>query len=81
MTLALHIDAPFLSIPEFARRTGQTVTAVTSQIDLGQIPVIKLKDMGSTEPSKKTKSKRFVNMIALHKISEKQAEQFIDQKV
>ena len=68
MSLALQIDSPFLSIPEYARRTGQTVAAVTSQADLGQLPIMKLKDLETDQQTTtKRKSKRLINMVALYK--------------
>ncbi len=68
MSLSIQIDAPFLSIAEYAKRTGQTKAAVTTQVDRGQLPIIKLKDTEQAETDvKKKRSKRFINMVALYK--------------
>jgi len=66
MSLAIQIDAPYLAIPEYAKRTGQTVSAVTCQCDKGQLPV-----HTQTDPGKR--GKRFINMLALYKQADSQA--------
>ena len=39
--LAIFIDAPFLAVDEYARRTGQTTRSVKLQCQQGKLPVRK----------------------------------------
>lgn len=66
MSLIVQIDAPFVPIAEYARRTGQTVKAVACQCDLGQLPFRTF-----TQPGKR--GKRHINMLALMKEAEEGA--------
>lgn len=58
------IDTPFVTFEEYARRSGQTLGAVTRQADRGQLPV--------SSPSPNLK-RRYVNMVALFDVAEKEA--------
>lgn len=60
MSITITVDSPVLSIPEFARRTGQTECAVAAQMDRGALPFIQYQPRAS----------RFVNIITLIKICE-----------
>lgn len=55
MAIAILIDTPFLSIPEYAKRTGLSVRTVTDDMESGLIPFLQ----------RKRKAKRLVNMVAL----------------
>ncbi|TXR52054.1 hypothetical protein [Reinekea thalattae] len=37
--LTVHIDAPYISLDEYAKRTGQTREAVTKQCQRGKLPI------------------------------------------
>lgn len=41
ITVHVSIDAPYLSPEEYARRTGQSTTAVSQQAKLGKLPIRK----------------------------------------
>lgn len=55
MSIAILIDAPFISIEEYAKRTGFSVRAVRDDMESGLIPFYQ----------RARKSKRLVNMVAL----------------
>lgn len=55
MTIAILIDAPFISIEEYAKRTGFSVRAIRDDMESGLIPFYQ----------RARKSKRLVNMVAL----------------
>lgn len=55
MSIAILIDTPFLSIPEYAKRTGMSVRTICDDMESGLIPFYQ----------RKRKSKRLVNMVAL----------------
>ena len=56
--LTLYIDAPFLPVDEYARRTGQTVTAVRKQCQSAKLPIM---------PRENHKSPFMINMVLLFK--------------
>ena len=58
--IQINIDTPFLTVTEFARRTGLTVRAVQNMIYEGRLPVQKRQD-----PEKRQRV--FINMILLAK--------------
>lgn len=64
MTIAILIDTPFLSIPEYAKRTGLSVRTVTEDMETGLIPFYQ----------RMRKSKRLVNMVALAQMAATAAE-------
>lgn len=66
MALIFTIPEPFVSVREFARRTGQTKNAVYSQISKGQLPTHVLPQSASQKDPSSTKRKRFIDMTALH---------------
>ena len=55
MTIAILIDTPFISIEEYAKRTGFSVRAIRDDMESGLIPFYQ----------RARKSKRLVNMVAL----------------
>jgi len=55
MSIAILIDTPFLSIPEYAKRTGLSIRTVRDDMESGLIPFYQ----------RARKSKRLVNMVAL----------------
>ena len=58
MSITIAVDSPILSIPEFAKRTGQTECAVAAQMDRGAIPFIQ----------HQPRATRFVNILKLAQI-------------
>lgn len=58
MSITISFDAPILSIPEFAKRTGQTEDAIAMQMRRGAIPFIQ----------HQPRATRFVNMVKLAEI-------------
>lgn len=64
MSIAILIDTPFLSIPEYAKRTGLSVRTVRDDMESGLIPFYQ----------RARKSKRLVNMVALTQMAASQAE-------
>ena len=60
MSITIALDSPVLSIPEFAKRTGQTKEAIASQMDSGALPFIQ----------HQFRATRFVNMLKLAQICE-----------
>jgi len=64
MSIAILIDTPFLSIPEYAKRTGLSVRTVTDDMESGLIPFYQ----------RARKSKRLVNMVALTQMAATAAE-------
>ncbi len=54
---AILVDTPYCTPEEFARRTGQTVQAIRSQIDRGELPTI--------QRSQKRRSRRLVNLAQI----------------
>lgn len=67
MSQIFQIDTPYLSLDEYAKRTGQSLGSVVNQANRGQLPVENF-----TEENKR--GKRFVNMIALFKQANKYPE-------
>jgi hypothetical protein len=55
MSIAILIDTPFLSIEEYAKRTGLTVRTVRNDMEAGLIPFYQ----------RHRKTKRLVNMVQL----------------
>ena len=62
MSIAILIDNPFLSIPEYAKRTGLSVRTVRDDMESGLIPFYQ----------RARKSKRLVNMVALAQMAASQ---------
>lgn len=62
MSIAILIDTPFLSIPEYAKRTGLSVRTVRDDMESGLIPFYQ----------RARKSKRLVNMVALAQMAASQ---------
>ncbi|ABZ75875.1 conserved hypothetical protein [Shewanella halifaxensis HAW-EB4] len=56
--LSLHIDAPFLSFEEYARRTGTTVDNVRYLVREGRLPI---------RPKCRPQERPYINMLALMK--------------
>lgn len=54
----VQVDAPYLSIEEYAKRTGIPIGTVRSSIRAGEVPI---------KPKKKEKERIYINMIALAK--------------
>ena len=63
MSIAILIDTPFLSIPEYAKRTGLSVRTVRDDMESGLIPFYQ----------RARKSKRLVNMVVLAQMAASQA--------
>lgn len=55
MNMTLSIDAPLLSIDEYARRVGITTESVRKQCEKGQLPFIQAEQRGT----------RYINMVQL----------------
>lgn len=53
--ITIAVDSPYLPIPEYARRTGQQITAVQTDVNRGKLPIRK----------KKKGEKVEINMLAL----------------
>jgi len=53
------IDTPFCTPEEYARRTGQSLSTVRTQLDEGVLPYV--------QPLKKKGSRRLVNLMQLAK--------------
>ncbi len=62
MAIAILIDAPFISIDEYAKRTGFSVRAIRDDMESGLIPFYQ----------RARKSKRLVNMVALAQMAASQ---------
>lgn len=56
MSITLALDAPMLSLDEYARRTGISVESVRKQCDKGHLPFIQ----------KEAKGTRYINMVQLY---------------
>jgi hypothetical protein len=56
--LTLHIDAPYISYEEYARRTGIPVGAIRKLVAEGRLPI---------RPKLKAQERPFINMLALAK--------------
>lgn len=54
---AILVDSPYVTLREFARRTGLTYSSVRSRVDSGELPVYRPQAGNSV----------FVNMMALAK--------------
>ena len=65
MTIGIYIDTPFLSIPEYARRTGQAVKTIRNDIDTGLLPTYQ----------RAKGAKHLINMVALAQIAASKSEQ------
>ena len=63
-SLTLHIDAPYISFEEYARRTGIQVGAVRKLGAAGRLPI---------RPKVKAQERPFINMLALAQEAAKQA--------
>ena len=61
MPLTLSLDAPLLTIEEFARRTGATVLSVGKQCERRQLPFIQYEAGG----------RRYINMVQLTQLCDK----------
>ncbi|MBL4831294.1 MAG: hypothetical protein JKY55_15585 [Aliivibrio sp.] len=55
--MTLSLDAPLLSIAEYAKRSGTSVDSVKKQCDKGHLPFIQHEQRG----------KRYINMVQLMK--------------
>jgi len=55
MSIAILIDTPFLSISEYARRTGQSAKTIRNDMEAGLVPFYQ----------RHRGSKRLVNMVQL----------------
>jgi len=53
------VDTPFCTPEEYARRTGQSLSTVRTQLDEGALPFV--------QPLKKKGSRRLVNLMQLAK--------------
>ncbi len=71
MSFVLHIDAPGVTVEEYARRTGMPVGTVRDKVATGELPVIKTSVPGKRE-------RIMVNMVALLRLANDQADSFID---
>ncbi|QUM81694.1 hypothetical protein HWV01_16090 [Moritella sp. 5] len=60
MSITIAFDTPIVSIPKFAKITGQTECAVAAQMDRGALPFIQ----------HQPRATRFVNMLKLTQICE-----------
>jgi len=67
---AILIDTPYCTAEEFARRTGQSLSTVRTQLDNGQLPFF--------QPAQKRKSRRLINMMQLAKEALEREEQVYD---
>ena len=66
MNAVLSIPTPFVSVPEFARLTGQTEATVKTQITKNQLPVYRLPPASDVkDPTKQERSKPFIDMAVL----------------
>tara|TARA_R110001599_G_scaffold287356_1_gene489892 strand:+ start:1625 stop:1825 length:201 start_codon:yes stop_codon:yes gene_type:complete len=61
MSVVFHVDTPYLTPAEYARRSGLTKAAVDIQLDKGLLPVYLQKVEG------KERGKRYVNNALLMK--------------
>ncbi len=64
MSIAILIDTPFLSIGEYARRTGVTAKTVRNDMESGLIPFYQ----------RHRGAKRLVNMVQLTQMAASQGE-------
>lgn len=62
MSIAILIDTPFLSIEEYAKRTGVSVRTVRNDMESGLIPFYQ----------RHRKAKRLVNMVQLTQMAASQ---------
>ena len=60
MNLIFQPTTPYLTLAAYAEKSGQSVHAVTTQADRGQLPIETF-----NEPGKR--GKRYVNMVLLYK--------------
>ncbi len=65
MNIPMQLDMPYLPVEEFARRWGVTPQAVRNMIHEGKLP---------TKKRKRGEKKRYINMLALWKHAEEDAE-------
>ena len=56
MNINLPLDAPMLSIGEYARRTGVSIDSVRNQMEKGHLPFIQYEARGT----------RYINMVQLY---------------
>jgi hypothetical protein len=63
MTIVIYIDTPFLSISEYARRTGQAVKTIRNDIDTGLLPTYQ----------RAKGAKHLINMVVLAQIAASKA--------
>lgn len=64
MALVIQVDAPFVPLSEYARRTGQSHKSVAHQADSGALPIKTFTEEGK-------RGKRFVNMLKLYEEASK----------